>query len=625
MKPFYVSFFLLFVLLSNNSTTQAQVKVISVEDFFRNPEKAYYQISPDGQHIAHTEPYENRMNVFVQKIGDDRVWRVTSLKDRDISEYFWKGNQRILYFRDFGGDENFHLFKTNIDGTGETDLTPFEGKLAYMIDDLSEHETDVIIATNKRNPEIFDVYRLNTESGEMKLIAENPGNITSWLTDHEGKIRAAGSTDGVNNSLLFRENENEDFKTIVTTNFKENLNPLFFTFDNKNLYAASNIDRDKTAIVEIDPRTGKELNVLFAHPEVDVEGLDYSKHRKCLTEISYVTWKPERKVLDQLLAKHYRFLATQFPDYEIYITSTDKSEKLMIVRTVSDKSLGAYYFYNAETGEIQHLSDRNPWLDENIMASMKPIQYTSRDGLTINGYLTLPKNVAPKNLPIVVNPHGGPWARDVWGFNSEVQFLANRGYAVLQMNFRGSTGYGKQFWEASFKEWGQKMQDDISDGVKYLIEEGIADPERVCIYGGSYGGYATLAGLAFTPELYACGIDYVGVSNMFTFMNTIPPYWEPFRDMFYEMVGDPEKDKAMLEAVSPVMHAENINVPLLIAQGAKDPRVNVAESDQMVEAMRQRGIEVEYIVKENEGHGFHNEENRFEFYRAMEDFLRKHL
>ena len=271
------------------------------------------------------------------------------------------------------------------------------------------------------------------------------------------------------------------------------------------------------------------------------------------------------------------------------------------------------------------ISNPYPWLKEEDMAVMKPIAYTSRDGLTIYGYLTLPKGIEAKNLPVVVNPHGGPWARDIWGFNPEVQFLANRGYAVLQMNFRGSTGYGKNFWTLSFKEWGKKMQDDITDGVEYLKKEGIADPGRIAIYGGSYGGYATLAGVAFTPDLYACAVDYVGVANLFTFLNTIPPYWKPYLDQFYEMVGDPKKDSLLFVETSPVLHADKIKTPLFIAQGANDPRVNKAESDQMVEALRARGVEVEYMVKDNEGHGFRNQNNRFDFYGAMEKFLEKYL
>ena len=265
------------------------------------------------------------------------------------------------------------------------------------------------------------------------------------------------------------------------------------------------------------------------------------------------------------------------------------------------------------------------WLNEELLADMKPIKFTSRDGLLINGYLTLPPGSEPKNLPVVVTPHGGPWARDTWGFDPETQFLANRGYAVLKINFRGSVGYGRKFWESSFKKWGREMQDDITDGVNWLIEQGIGDKNRIGIYGGSYGGYAVLAGLAFTPDIYKCGVDYVGVSNLFTFMKSIPPYWKPFLDMFYEMVGDPEKDKEILKKSSPVFHVDKIKAPLLIAQGANDPRVAKSESDQMVEALKKRGIDVPYIVKDNEGHGFQNEENRFEFYREMEEFLGRHL
>ncbi|MCF6183618.1 MAG: S9 family peptidase, partial [Bacteroidales bacterium] len=277
---------------------------------------------------------------------------------------------------------------------------------------------------------------------------------------------------------------------------------------------------------------------------------------------------------------------------------------------------------------IEKITDVSPWLDENEMANQLPIEYKSRDGLTIHGYLTLPKGYTietAKNLPVVVNPHGGPWARDSWGFNPELQFLANRGFAVLQMNFRGSTGYGRKFWEISFKKWGREMQDDVTDGTKWLINKGIANPNKIAIYGGSYGGYATLMGLVKEPDLYAAGVDYCGVSNLFTFMKTIPPYWKPMLEMMYEMVGNPVKDSVMLRQVSPVFHVDKIKAPLFIAQGANDPRVNKDESDQMVKAMRKRGLDVEYMVKKNEGHGFRNEENRFDFYRGMEAFLEKHL
>ena len=266
---------------------------------------------------------------------------------------------------------------------------------------------------------------------------------------------------------------------------------------------------------------------------------------------------------------------------------------------IRDRTRGAYYFYNHTTKELRKLADISPWLNEDEMADMRPISYQSRDGILIHGYLTLPQGSEAKNLPTVVMPHGGPWARDSWGFRPDVQFLANRGYAVLQMNFRGSTGFGRRFWEMSFKKWGLEMQNDITDGVDWLVDQGIADPERIGIYGGSYGGYAVLAGLAFTPDVYACGVDYVGVSNLFTLQETIPPYWEPMRQMLYEMMGHPEKDKELLTAASPVFHTDKIKSPLLIAQGANDPRVKKDESDQMVESMKKRGIDVPYLDKDN--------------------------
>jgi dipeptidyl aminopeptidase/acylaminoacyl peptidase len=621
---FSISVFILVLLLSSLGFAQP-AKQIPLRDFFKNPEKAYFQISPDGNYISFTQPYEKRMNIFVQARGSNEAKRITSITDRDLSEYFWKGNDRLLYLKDFGGDENFHLFAVDREGKDTKDLTPFDSVRVMLIDDLKDHDTDVIIGMNKRNREIFDAYRLNTATGELTLIAENPGNITGWVTDHDGRIRVAITTDGVNTSLLYRENEKDSFKVILTTNFKESFSPLFFTFDNKNLYAASNLGRDKVAIVKFDLASAREIEVIYENPEVDVDGMTYSRLRKVPTVIFYTTWKTERKFLDKETEELYKKLQKQLPGYDVYVTFNNKNEDVFTVRTISDRTLGSYYLYEKSTDKLTKLADRNPWLNENDLAEMKPISYKSRDGLTIHGYLTLPKGKGQKNLPVVVNPHGGPWARDVWGFNPEVQFLANRGYAVLQMNFRGSTGYGKKFWETSFKQWGKTMQDDISDGAKWLIDQGIADPKRIAIYGGSYGGYATLAGLAFTPDLYACGVDYVGVSNMFTFMKSIPPYWKPYLDMFHEMVGDPSKDSLLFVSISPVFHVGEIKAPLLVAQGAKDPRVNINESNQIVEALKKRGIDVPYLVKDNEGHGFANEENRFDFYEAMEKFLAKHL
>ena len=599
--------------------------LIPMEDFMRNPEKSSFQISPDGNHIAYMKPWKTRMNVFVLNMNTNEETRLTSSELRGVYGFTWLTDNRVGYVKDDGGDENMHFYAVNIDGTNELDLTPFENVQARIIDDLEDDPDYVIIGLNKRNPQVHDPYRVNINDGKMKMIAENPGNISSWGTDHDGKLRIATTSDGVNTSILFRDKESDKFKTILTTDFKVSVSPLFFTFDNKNLYVASNRGRDKTGIFEFDVNKAKEGKLIFEHDEVDVSGLMYSRKRKVLTGVSYTVAKRDMAFFDSWRENIQQKLEKKLPGYEVGITSFSDDETKAIVVTYSDKSSGTYYYYDIEKNQLTDLGKVSPWLNEDHMAEMQPVKYLSRDGLTIHGYLTLPKGSSGKNLPVVVNPHGGPWARDTWGYRPEIQFLANRGYAVFQMNFRGSTGYGREFWEISFKEWGKSMQDDITDGVQWLISEGIADPERIAIYGASYGGYATLAGLAFTPDLYACGVDYVGVSSLFTFMESIPPYWELYRTMLYEMVGHPEKDKDLLASSSPLLHIDKIKAPLFIAQGANDPRVVKSESDQIVQALRNAGIDVPYMVKDDEGHGFYNEENQFDFYREMEKFLKKHI
>jgi len=607
--------------------TEEPAPKIAVEDFFKNPEKFSWRISPDGEYISYLSPHNGHTNVFVQKISDSVAIPVTNDTVRNIYRYQWKGN-RIIYLQDVGGDENFQLFSVALDGRELKALTPFPKVRTEILDgwrDIPGKEKEVMVGINKRDARFFDPYSINIETGEMKVLYENNNNYESWFTDHTGIIRMATKTDGVNTTYFHRATETAPFDSILTTTYKDQFSIQFFTFDNKNIYVSSNIGRDKTAIVEYDMAARKEIKEIYSNPEYDVDGLSFSAKRKVLTMVSYTSWKSEQHFLDKETESEYKKMQDKFAGYEIGIYGNNVAEDKFVVWTGNDKVAARYHFYDKKTGETRFLADAFPWLKEEQMATMKPIKYTSRDGLTIHGYLTLPKGMEAKNLPVVINPHGGPWARDGWGFNNEAQLFANRGYAVLQMNFRGSTGYGKEFWLKSQKQWGKTMQDDITDGVQWLIKEGIADPKRVAIYGGSYGGYATLAGVAFTPDLYACAVDYVGVSNMFTFMKTIPPYWEPYKAMFYEMVGDPVKDSALLAEVSPALHAGNIKTPLFVAQGANDPRVNKAESDQMVEALRKRGVAVDYMVKNDEGHGFANEGNRLEFYKEMDKFFDKYL
>jgi len=617
--------FLLFYSVIGSICASIEIPLIPMKDFFRNPQKIGFSLSPDGTHFAFLQSWEDRLNIFTQKIGEEKEIRITESSERDIAGYLWANDQRIVYAQDDAGDENFKLYAVDIDGSDRKILTPFEEVRVLLVDDLEDDPDEMLMTINYRDKRLFDVYRININNGEMEMVAKNPGNIVGWLTDHDGKLRIATTSDGVNKSILYREKESDPFEVMITTSFKETLAPLFFTFDNQYLYISSNLDRDKQAIFKYDIVHHQFLEEIYSHPEVDVSTLLKSEKQKKITGVAYFTDKRKYHFFDQERKTLQEELEQRFPGYEVVIADRSKDENKLIIVTYSDKVLEAYYFYDLITGEFKKIVEISPWLDEEFMADMQPIQYTSRDGLIIHGYLTLPRELPSKDLPVVINPHGGPWARDYWGYNPEVQFLANRGYAVLQMNFRGSTGYGRKFWELGFKEWGRKMQDDITDGVNWLTEKGIADPDRIGIYGGSYGGYAALAGLAFTPDLYACGVDYVGVSNILSWFEAIPLYWEPLRDMFYEMVGDPEKEMELLKAASPLFHVDNIKVPLFIAQGANDPRVPKAESDQMVEALKVRGIEVPYMVKENEGHGFANEENRFDFYRAMEKFLGKYL
>ncbi|PZF71403.1 S9 family peptidase [Taibaiella soli] len=620
------------ILFTYSSCKQPEAKEtpaphIDMKLFFKNPAKAGFRISPDGQYFSYRADYKGKTNIYVQKTTDTTPVRVTNDTLRSISSYFWKGD-RIVYAQDIGGDENFQVFSVKPDGSDMKALTPFPGFRSDVYDDfrfIPGKEKLMLVGINKRNKEYFDPYLLNIETGELTLLYDNKQNFDSWYPDNTGMLRMATKTDGVNITYLYRNTDKDSFQTLLTTNFKEGFYPQAFDAENKTIYVMSNLGRDKLTLVRYDPVAKKEVEELFKNNDYDLQGIDYDRKTNKLISVSWEGEKTEEHYFDKDRGDRIAELKKKFPGFDVMLTTYDDNMTKGIVWTGNDVTPAKYYLYDFATRDAKEVANAYPWLNAEDLAPMKPIQYKTRDGLTVHAYLTLPKGVAAKNLPVVINPHGGPWARDGWGYDPEVQFLANRGYAVLQMNYRGSTGYGKQFWESSFKQWGKKMQDDITDGVEYLKKEGIADPKRIAIYGGSYGGYATLAGVTFTPDLYACAVDYVGVSNLFTFMKTIPPYWKPYLDQFYEMVGSPTKDSLLLAEASPVLHVDKIKTPLFIAQGANDPRVNKAESDQMVAALKARGVDVQYMVKNNEGHGFHNEDNRFDFYGAMEQFLAKYL
>ncbi len=625
MKNIY---YLITILLFCTACGQVQqpAKVIPVEDFFRNPEKTAFQLSPDGTHISFLQPYKKRLNLYIQKIGDSQPVRITTDTVQSIARYFWGSNTQLLFLKDNAGDENYRLYTINKDGSDSRDLTPFDNtKIAIVSSRLLTQPDHILIGLNKRTPSLFDVYKLNIRTGKCDMLQENPGSVLRWILDTDEKLRLAVATDGVNQTLLYRDKETEPFRTILSTNFKENISPICFTNDNKYIYCISNLGRDKAAVVKFDPLIGKEIELIYQNTEYDVNDLIVSERTQSLYYANYIDWKLRTHFLDDTVKQFFNALYKKLPGYELTITDVDNAENSFLIRTYGDRSLGAYYLYNRSTDNLTKLSDVSPWLPEEELAKVKPIQYKSRDGLTINGYLTLPKGKDPKNLPVVIYPHGGPWTRNLWTFSPEVQFFANRGYAVLQMNYRGSTGYGRAFREAGYKQWGLKMQDDINDGAMWLVNQGIADSSRMAIYGFSFGGYVALNALVKTPQMYRCAVDYSGFTNVFTYIKEIPPYYKPFLNMAYEMVGNPETDAEYFKEVSPIFHTDKITQPLLVVHGKKDPRINMNEVNQLVKDLKKRGVDVTYILKDNEGHGFKNEENKLAFYKELEQFLAKNL
>ena len=622
-------FFTMSLITSSAAFAAERPPIIPVTEFFDNPKISSAEISPDGKRFAFLAPEENRMNVFVCEVGEDfaKARAVTHDRKRGIFSFAWtRDGAYVLYEQDQGGNENFHLYRVNPLKPDEPakDLTPQEGARADIIDLPREHPDEALISLNARDKKYFDVYRVKISTGEQTLVEKNPGDVDSWDADAHGVIRAcAAQVEGGKTQIRVRDSGEGPFRTLGTYTDEEDASIQAFTEDGKALYFTDARDSNTTRLVNLDIASGKET-VIAKNPNYDIGNVIVSDKTRKLLAVAYNEDKVVYQSFDPQFEKDLKTLE-KVHDGEVLFRNTDNDERKWIIAFNSPTDPGATYLYDRDTGEAKFLYRPRPWLKSNELVDMKPISFKSRDGLDIHGYLSLPKGVEPKELPTVLVVHGGPWARDDWGYDPEVQFLANRGFAVLQINFRGSTGYGKDFLHAGDKEWGGKMLNDLVDGVNWIVGQGIADKKRVGIYGGSYGGYATLSALAFQPDVFACGVDYVGISNLLTFMKTIPPYWETFRDVMYRRVGNPETDKALLRARSPLFSADKIKAPLFIAQGYNDPRVNHAEAEQIVAALKKNGHPVEYMVKMDEGHGFENPENRIDFYTKMEAFLADHL
>jgi dipeptidyl aminopeptidase/acylaminoacyl peptidase len=598
---------------------------------FGNPERVSPRISPDGTLLAWIAPHEGVLNVWVAPAGADGVdWAqarvVTDDTDRGIRMFTWAHDGRhVLYLRDTGGDENWRLHDVDLETMQRRDLTPFDEVATQIIAAEKKFPTEILVGLNRDNPQLHDVYRLDLVSGELVKEVENPGFI-GWIADAQLVVRAGikPQPDG-GAVVMVRDSAEEEWRQLLAIDAEDALTtgPLAFSEDGRSLLAESSVGADTARLVRIDLASG-DVDVLAEDPEADVTGVRLHPDTREPQIVTFLKDRSEYQVLDPSVAPDLAAIRALHPG-DPSLVGVDDADATWLVGFTNDAGAVPYFSYDRETRSGRFLFEHQPELSRYELAPMEPFSFTSRDGLTIHGYATFPPEAERTGLPMVLNVHGGPWARDAWGYDPEAQWLANRGYLCVQVNFRGSTGYGKAFVNAGDREWGGRMQDDLVDAVAFAVGQGWADPARVAIYGGSYGGYAALAGATFTPDLFRCAVDIVGPSNLKTLIETIPPYWAPMVAQFHRRVGDPAVDAEFLWSRSPLSRVSSIRIPLLIAQGANDPRVKQAESEQIVAALREAGIDHEYLLFPDEGHGFAKPENRLRFYAAAERFLARHL
>lgn len=624
--------------LTKLAASEVKTFKYAVEDYFARPKQSVFKLSPDGKYFSYREKdASGKRHVFVKYIQTGETKKVLEEGKELIRDYGWVNSRRLIYIQDQGGNENYQLYAVDLDGSNNLALTPFSNVRVSILKVLKDQPDFLIIEMNKDNAEIFEPYKINIRTGALEKLYENKdaaNPIAGYDFDKDGNLRGYSKQEGgTNYSFFYRESVSSPFKKIKETTWKDNFSIIDFdyTSKNKNLaYVLSNLTSNTAEIQLYDLKTNTPVKTLYSNKVFDSEGLETSRKRNY--EIDYFSYTGEKSEIVPVSAafkKLYARFKSQFGKYQFGIISkTDEEDQYLLIVT-SDKLYGKYYTYDLKTDKFTLLADLMPKLKEEDMAEMRPVKFKSRDGLDLYGYITIPKEAkSGAKVPLIVNPHGGPYGpRDEWGFNPETQLFASRGYATIQVNYRGSGGYGKSFSLAGSKQIGRNMLNDLEDGVAYAKSLGFIDGDKVAIYGGSYGGLATLGSLVKTPELYKCGVDYVGVSNLFTFYKSFPPYWKPFLAQVYEQWYNPEdeQEKKIIEQISPALNIDKINKPLFVVQGANDPRVNIHESDQIVKSLRSRGFDVPYMVKYNEGHGFGHEDNRIELYKCMVGFFAHHL
>jgi dipeptidyl aminopeptidase/acylaminoacyl peptidase len=595
---------------------------------FGNPERVSPQLSPDGKRLAWIAPNTNNvLQVWVKTVGkeDDKV--VTADKKRGIRQYFWaEDSQTVIYMQDIDGDENWHVYGVDLVSGNIRDYTPFQGVRAQVTATDPNFPDEMLVEMNLRDRQLFDVHRLQLKTGALVLDTENPGDVAGWAADPKFQVRGAQiQTPDGGTEIRIRDDVKSPWKSWIKVGPDEILNFVDFTGDGKSVTLTSSIGSDTARVVEKDIATGAE-KVIASSDEVDAGNVLVHPKKHIVEAVSFAPGRAKWTVVDPSVKADFDGIAG-LHDGDFSVVNRDDKDVTWLVAFTSDRGPISYFAWDRAAKKGTFLFVHQPKLEGLQLAPMKPVVIKSGDGLNLNSYLTLPVGLPPKNLPLLLFVHGGPWGRDMWGYNSYAQWFANRGYACLQVNFRGSTGYGKKFLNAGNKEWGLKMHTDLIDAVDWAIKEGYADPKKVAIMGGSYGGYATLAGLTFTPEKFTCGVDIVGPSNLKTLINSIPPYWKPVRSMFDVRMGnvDDPKDAELIKNASPLYRADKIVRPLLIGQGANDPRVKQAESEQIVEAIEKNRGSVTYVLYPDEGHGFARPENRIDFNARAEAFLAKYI
>lgn len=601
----------------------ADATLIPLEALFGNPERAGAQISPDGTRLSYVAPLDGVLNVFVGVIGAGDEQPVTHDTDRGIRSYVWAhDNRHILYVRDRDGSENYRLYDVDLDTGVERDLTPFDGVRCGIIKLPKRFPNDVLVGMNKDNPQLHDVYHLDLTTGELRKVVDNPGFV-GWVVDNDLRVRGAVQpTAEGGTTILVRDDEDSEWRTLldVPPEDAETTGPVAFNRDGTAMYLLLSVGSNTTRLVTMDIATGA-IEVLAEDPVYDVNDVILHPDTREVQAVTVYGERLEYRIFDESIRGDLEALEQLSPG-ELSISDRSHDDRTWLVSFDQDAGPVKFYTWDRASQTPTFLFDHRPELNDYPLVPLEPFSFTSRDGLTIHGYLSFPAGVERSGLPAVLNVHGGPWARGGWGFDPEGQWLANRGYVAVSVNFRGSSGYGKEFLNAGNREWGAKMHDDLLDAVDHLVGKGYIDAKRVAIYGGSYGGYAALVGATFTPDVFACAVSMVGPSNLNTLIASFPEYWKPMIQVWHKRVGE---DPDFLWSRSPLSRVDAITIPILIGQGENDPRVKRAESEQIVAAMAEHGIDHEYVMYENEGHGFAKPENRLDFYHRVDRFLAKHL